>query len=351
MGKDRYLFLVLLLVISLALVAGCDTEPAEEGTNGEAGEVYEMSLAHFFPATHPAEKDLVQGWIDEIKEATNGRVNITSYPGETLVNADEIYGAVVDGRADIGLSCFAYTRGQFPVLEAFELPGIIYESSYAASMTAWEGIKQLNPDEVQDTKLMFVLATGPGDLFTNSPVNNLEDLQGMRIRATGLSADSLSLLGAVPDAMSQAEAYEALERGLVQGNLSPVEVLQAWSHAEVTDYVTYTPFLYNTLFFVTMNQNKWNNLPADLQEIILDINEKFHEEVAAGLWDEQNAGAMETVVDEMEEFITLSDEEAARWIEAVEPMQDDFIAKMDEQGFEGEKILNAVKDLAEQYGG
>lgn len=348
MLKNRYMLLVLLL--GLALIAGCGGEQAEEGAGEVAGEVYELSLAHFFPATHPAETELVQGWIDEVKEATDGQVVITSYPGETLSEADEIYGSVVSGIADIGLSCFAYTRGQFPVLEAFELPGIIYESSYAASMAAWEGIQQLNPEEVQDTELMFVLATGPGDLFTNSPVYSLEDLEGMRIRATGLSADTLSVLGAVPDGMSQAEAYEALERVLVQGNLAPVEVLDGWNHAEVTDYLTYTPFLYNTLFFVTMNQNEWNGLTTELQEAILEVNERFHAEVACGLWDKQNEDAMEEVADDLEEIITLSDEEAERWIEAVKPIQDDFVTKMEEKGLDGEAILNTVKDLAEQYG-
>ena len=55
-------------------------------------------------------------------------------------------------------------------------------------MVAWEGIKELNPEEVQDTKLLMVIAPGPGDLFTTTPVRNLEDLQGLEIRATGLSA-------------------------------------------------------------------------------------------------------------------------------------------------------------------
>ncbi len=49
-------------------------------------------------------------------------------------------------------------------------------------------------------------------------------------------------------------------KGVVKGNLSPVEVLKGWKHGEVTDYLTRTPFLYNTLFFVTMNLDKWNSM-------------------------------------------------------------------------------------------
>ena len=167
--------------------------------------------------------------------ATGCRIKITSYPGETLLKGPEIYEGVVSGIADIGLSAFFYTRGRFPVLEAFELPGIVYQSSYDASKVAWAGIKELNPQEVQDTHLMFVLATGPGDLFTTRPVEKLADLKGMKIRAAGLSADTLALLGATPEAMPQPDAYEALARGLVDGNLAPLEVLQGWRHAEVTE--------------------------------------------------------------------------------------------------------------------
>ena len=364
------LFVLGIVALSVLLFAGCDAgevddveveeedaaeveEEAEAEDFGEAeeeGETFEFNLAHFFPAGHPAEADMVQGWAEELARASDGRIEIISYPGQTLLDADDTYQGVVSGAADIGLSAFFYTRGRFPILEAFELPGIVYENSYIASKVAWEGIKELEPEEVQDTELMFVLATGPGDLFTTEPVRNLDDLQGMKIRAAGLSADTLPLLGAIPEAMPQPDAYEALHRGLVDGNLAPVEVLKGWNHGEVTDYLTRTPFLYNAVFFVTMNQQKWDALPEDLQEIFLEVNESFHEEVAAGLWDAQNEEALEWAVEETgQEVIELSDDEIEKWIERVQPIQDDFVMKMDELDFDGEAILETVERLVEQY--
>ncbi len=165
-------------------------------------------------------------------------MKITSYPANTLLQADAVYDGVVNGIADLGLSCFSYNRGTFPVLEVFELPGIEYANSKVASKVAWEGIQQLNPQEVQDTKLMMVFTTGPGDLYTKTPVRTLKDLKGLEIRATGLSAKTLSVLGATPVAMAQSEAYEALSKGVVRGNLGPDEVLQGWKQAEVTKYLT-----------------------------------------------------------------------------------------------------------------
>ena len=344
-GRRWTRFLLLCSMVLLLMVTGCSS-----GSSTKQGKPTELKLAHFFPATHPVEAELIQPWAQAINEATNGQVIVTSYPGQTLLNADAVYEGVVTGIADMGLSCFSYTRGRFPVLEAFELPGIVVTNSKVGSIVAWEGIKQLNPAEVQDTKLMMVLSTGPGDLFTKVPVRDLNDLQGLEIRATGLSAKTLQTLGAIPVAMPQSEAYEALSKGVVRGNLSPIEVLQGWRHAEVTDYLTLTPFIYNTLFFITMNLDQWNALSPDIQEAIEEVNERYFEEVAMGLWDKQNEAALKWSVEETGlEVINLSEEEANKWISIITPIQNEFVDSMNNKGFDGQSILDTVKELAEKY--
>jgi TRAP-type C4-dicarboxylate transport system substrate-binding protein len=334
-------------ILSMVLLCTLILVPFSQAS-GEASKTYQFNLAHFFPATHPAETELIQGWIEAIDEATDGQVKITSYPGGTLLGAADIYNGVVEGIADIGLSCFAYSAGRFPVVEAFELPGTTYENSKSASMVAWEGITTLNPAEVQDTHLMMVIATGPGDLLTQTPVRTLDDLQGMEIRATGVSATTISLLGGVPVAMAQSEAYEALQRGVVKGNLSTVEVLEGWNQAEVTSYITLTPFLYNTLFFVTFNLEKWNSMPQDLQDIITAVTAEIHEEVGIGLWDAQSESAMDYAVNEMGmEVITLSEEEAAAWIEKVTPLQEEYTESVADLTYVD--VISYIKELAQKY--
>jgi len=335
------LLIAIIMVLSPLGLAGC---------GGEGGDAVDLKLAHFWPATHPVEVELVQPWISAVEEATEGRVKIISYPGETLIPSAEIYEGVKEGVCDIGLSCFSYTRGQFPVLEVFELPGIVYNDSTAATKIAWEGIQELNPEEVQDTELMMVFTTGPGHLFTKSPVKTLDDLKGLEIRATGLSAATLQALGATPVAMPQAEAYESLSKGVVKGNLGPTEILKGWNQAEVTEYITITPFLYNTLFFFTMNSDVWGNISKQDQEAILEINQKFFDEVACGLWDKQNEEAYSYAVDEkgMEVF-ELTAEETAVWTDLVKPVQEDFVSRMDSEGLSGQTILDTVQELSEKY--
>jgi len=340
-SKKGKMLTVFILALSLLGLIGC--------SGGGGADVVELKLAHFFPVNHPAETDLVQPWAAAIEEATDGRVKVISFPAGTLAQSDAIYESVKKGIADIGMSCFSYTRGQFPVLEVFELPGIIYNDSDAASRIAWEGVKLLDPVEVQDTTLMMVLTTGSGDLFTKVPINGLDDLQGLEIRATGLSAATLKALGATPVAMPQADAYEALSKGVVRGNLGPIEVLKGWRQAEVTSYITKTPFLYNTLFFLTMNTDKWNSISEGDREAILEINDRFFEDVACGLWDMQNEDALQYALEEGMQVIELPEAEKELWISLVKPIQEDFVSRMDSLGFPGQEILDAVLDLAGKY--
>ncbi len=351
------LMVALLVVVMLLAVVGCaPSAPPTEGPAGEATEAepepikLDLKLAHFWPASHTIETEVVPAWSKAIYEATDGQISITSYPGETLLKAPEIYDGVVTGIADIGISCFAYTRGRFPLTEVFELPGIIYSNSKVAAKVAWEGIKELNPEELKDTEMLFVFATGPGDLFTKEPIRRLEDLQGMEIRATGLSAKSLEMLGAIPVAMPQSDTYESLQKGVVKGNLSPLETLEGWRHAEVTEYLTFTPFLYNTLFFTTINKDVWNSLPADLQETIRQTNEKFFDDEVIGHWDKINESGLKFAVEETgQQLIELSAEEQAKWIALVEPIQEDFVTEMEEKGLPGQEALAVAKKLADKY--
>lgn len=216
-------------------------------------------------------------------------------------------------------------------------------------MTAWEGIKALNPAEVQDTHLLFVIATGPGDLFTKTPVKSLSDIQGMEIRATGLSAETIRLLGGVPVGMPQSDTYDALSKGVVKGNLGPIEVLKGWKQAEVTTSITRTPFLYNTLFFVTINKEIWDAMPADLQKIVTDVSEKFHAETAAGLWDMQNEAALAYAVDEQKmAVIELSEAESSLWIDKVMPIQEAYSNKLSGLGIDADP-LKIINELSEKY--
>jgi len=350
--RNKLLFVFLMLaLVSLPLLAACAAPaPAPAPTPAPAPEPpIELSLAHFWPPAHFLHTEQVPGWVADIEAAANGRVKITTYPGSTLLKGPETYDGVVKGVADIGVSVFAYTRGRFPVLEAWELPGIPYANAATAAVVAMEGYKKFKPAELNDTRVMYLFATGPGHMWTKEPVRNLDDLQGMRIRATGLSAKSLEALGATPEAMSQGDATEALMKGVVDGNLSPTEVLLGFKQAEHVKYITMTPFIYNTLFFCVMNLEKWNSLPPDVQKAFDQVNAKWAER-AGNIWDSHMQEGLDYgVKDSGMEVIELSAEETAKWKDLLTPLHDNYIADMTAKGLNGKEFLDWVLEAGEKY--
>jgi TRAP-type C4-dicarboxylate transport system substrate-binding protein len=73
--------------------------------------------------------------------------------------------------------------------------------------------------------------------MTSKPVKSLNDLKGMEIRVAGTSVDVLKNLGGSPIAMPQSDTPEALQKGVVKGSFSSLEVLKDFN------YAAYTPSL------------------------------------------------------------------------------------------------------------
>jgi len=367
--KPLILLLVAALLLTGALVIGCGGDEETTTTSEETGatetteatetetteaaeaETFELSVAHFFPTGHAVETDLVQPWGEAVSEATNGNVTITSYPGGTLLGGPEVYEGVTKGVADVGISVYAYNAGRFPIVEAFLLPGISWDSAVSAGKALTEGIETLNPEELQDTHHLMSFSTGPGQLLMKTPVESLDDLQGLEIGATaGPRGDALNMLGATPVVMPMPDVYEAQSRGVIQGVIAPYEALKGFKLVDVTDYITHTPFLYVQHFFMTMNKDTWDSMPAEYQDAITEVTNQMYDDSVAGLFDRLNQEALDSSQAEKDiEITTLSEEETAKWKDKIAPVFDEYQAKLDEQGMDGEMILNTVKELADKY--
>ena len=130
-----------------------------------------LTFSIFFPPTHGQTQAAVD-WAKEIEKQTQGKVQITVFPGGTLTKAPQCYSGVVKGISDLGFSLFAYTRGRFPVLAAVDLP-MGYPNGKVASRVAQEFVKAFYPKEIHDVKVLYVHAHGPGLLHTKKPVKKL----------------------------------------------------------------------------------------------------------------------------------------------------------------------------------
>jgi len=297
----------------------------------------ELSYSIFFPAPHK-NTVLAGEWAKEIDKRTNGRVKITRFPGGTLTPADKCYDGVVKGISDIGMSVLGYTRGKFPLTEVIDLP-LGYKSGVAATRLVNRYYQRFQPKELEEVKILYLHAHGPGILHTKKAVHKLEDLKGMRIRSTGLSAKVVSALGGTPVAMPMGDTYDALKRGMVEGSMAPQESLQGWKWGEVVKFTTESfGSAYSTAFFVAMNKEKWNALPPEIQKIIEQVNKEWIEKTGK-LWDEIDKAGREFTLKLGNKIISLSPQENQRWAKAASPILDDYVSSMKAKNLPGEEAL------------
>ncbi len=336
---DRRIVSAVVWGIVLVAVSGCGRKAAETDTVRPM----ELTYSIFFPATH-IQYEMAEQWAREVESRSDGRVAITLFPGGTLSAAAQCYAGVVEGISDIGMSCFAYTRGRFPLLEGIDLP-LGYPDGITASRVAHTLTLRYLPEEVSDVKVLYVHAHGPGILASRRSVHTLEDVQGLKIRATGLATRIVEALGGVPVGMSQPETYEALQRGVVDATLCPIETLKGWRQGEVINAVTDSSAIgYTTAMFVVMNRARWDALPADLRSVFDEVSAEWVDRHGAA-WDQADDEGRVFVEGLGRTIIPLSEAEQDRWRSAVSGLLEDYVRRSTERDLPGADLLEDAQAM------
>lgn len=321
--------------ILFAVLVVCPLSPAY-------GAAVELTYSIFFPATH-GNTILATEWAKEVEKRTNGAVKINMFPGATLTPADQCYDGVAKGISDIGMSVLAYTKGRFPLTEVIDLP-LGYTGGLQATKLCNAYYNKFKPKEFDDVKIMYLHAHGPGILHTKKPVRTMDDLKGMKIRCAGTNAKLVSALGATPVAMPQTETYDALQKGVVEGVVSPIEALKGWKFGEVIKSTTQNfGSSYSLSFFVAMNKKKWDSLPKDVQATIEKINEEWIEKTGKA-WDQFDKEGTEFTRSKGNEIIPLSKEEDEKWAAKVQPVFAEYVEAMKAKNLPGEEALKFCQE-------
>lgn len=312
-----------------------------------AQDVIKLKAANYLPVTHPMSH--LSGWFcDEVKKRTNGKVEIAYHPGGTLLTADKMYVGVSTGVADMGLSHTGYTRGRFPVTESLDLP-LGFPSGYVASQVSFDFYSQFKPKEWDGVHPLYFATSGPLIfLMANKQVNNLQDLAGVKIRATGQNGELVKLLGAVPVPLGMPDVYDALRRGVIEGVTVDLSTLKFWKFAEVIKYVTASWQIGSGYtFYWVMNKNKWNSLSPDVQKVLTEVAFEAKEKQAA-LWNQMDIEGREAFTAKGGQMINLPDAEAAKWVQKVQPVIDEYKKSMVSKGFKEAEIDGWIKYTKER---
>jgi TRAP-type C4-dicarboxylate transport system substrate-binding protein len=320
-------------------------------TLGYAAEPIKLKFANYFPVIH---KNTVfgQAFCDEIKKRTGGQVEITYYPGGTLLTAPKMAVGVSTGIADIGMAHCGYSRGRFPVMEIMELP-IGSPSAYISTHVANDFYDKFKPKEWNAYYPLMFSTSPPSVLQTvNKPVRTLEELKGMKIRGTGRIGDLVKSLGATPMPIEMVDLYESLRRNVLDGNFGPMEQLKGFKIGEIIKYATASWKIGTSYtFYVVMNRSKWDALPPDIKKIFQETANEFKDKWAVQ-WNEIEIEGGQYLKSQGGQIIQISDAEAARWVQASQPVIAEFKKDLIGKGFPEKEVdswLAFIKERIEYW--
>lgn len=352
-----------LLVVTVVAAVGCGgdttttTAAAETTTTAAAGdttttapadafaglEPIKLTYAFFAPAgTFPGKQ--MDEWARLVNERTNGVVTVETFPGATLLGANDMYDGVEQGVADIGLGAPSYDPGRFPLTSGVSLP-VGFPNSITGSLTLWDLYNELKPAEYDGFKVITMFTTEPGYLMTRKSVTSAADLKGMKLRAAGTGVPVLEALGASPVGMPMNEVPEAVQTGLIDGTMTSREVLQDFKLAEQLKFVTNYPMVVVT-FAAVMKQDAFDALPAPVQQVIDDLGREMAE-WTGNYHDNENVGGALTWSQDTQglEIVELADGEKAQWDAKLQPMVDAWITDMAAKGFDAQGFMDKLYEL------
>ena len=252
--------------------------------------------------------------VPNLLERTNGQVEmqISSFPELGLSGTDTM-SLVSEGTLGASEIYGGYVGGEYPALEVQYLWGL-----WPTHEVHYNVLTSIFPD----LEKVIVEATGavvvshnwiPGDdqfFFSDNKLTTLEDFKGLKTRSHSAAlSDWIEGMGADAQFVAFSEVYTALERGILDAGVTGASPGFSQRWYEVTDYMNGRLISFNSTTNV-INGKVWDNIPADLQAIIIEEGAKYELEALriAGI---QNLMGVARNVDAGLELVEFSEELSA----------------------------------------
>ncbi|HVP08677.1 MAG TPA: TRAP transporter substrate-binding protein [Burkholderiales bacterium] len=270
-----------------------------------------------------------RNWAAELEKATGGRIRTQELP-KAPAAPPGTFDAVRDGLVDFSYVTASYTPARHILPLMAELPGAgatAEINSVAYSRIHWKYFQKVG--EYKGVKLMAVWTHGPGQMFTKKPFKTLAQFKGQKIRTGGGIAEAVAnALGASAFVKPAPESYELLNSGVADGVFFPFESIVSFKLDKVIGQATVFPGgLYSSAFGFFMNEDKWNKLSKQDQDII----EKMSGEAAARSngqsWDRADKIGLDALKAAGANIVQASPEMIAEAKKASGPIIEDWIKK------------------------
>src|SRR5690606_3660590 len=207
--------------------------------------------------------------------------------------------------------------------------------------------------EFADVHILATWVHGPGVIHSSRPVETLQDLRGMKLRAPSRIINTLlGELGATPVGMPVPAVTEALSRGVIDGAVIPWEVAPSVKVEELVSH--HTEFaggeaLYTATFVLAMNKARYESLPEDLKKVIDDNSGRELSGLFGRTQEHYDGPARQLAVDRGNTIVELDADEVAAWKAASRPVIDGWIAEMNGRGIDGQALVDEARELIAKY--
>ena len=340
--KSRRITLLLALIISVALILPGLNLPAHS-----ADKVISLKVANFFPP--PAfQSKVLEEFCRDLEKRTAGKVKVDYYAGGSLLKSKAMFDGVVSGIADIGYSHVYYTPGRMAVTEASGLP-LGFPTGWVASQVMNDFYLEFKPKEFDAVKVLWLNASPDTAIATaKKPIRTLEDLKGLTIRAPSIAGEVIKALGGTPAPTPMTEVYDAISKGVIDGETSNFETLFAFKFAEVVKYTTSVWQINNPYpFYLVMNKNSYGKLPPDVRSVFDKLVGEYKERYIL-MWNAIDFVGKAFGLKHGVEFIDLAPDQLPKWQAAVEPVINDYVKRMVGKGFSEGEVKGWIKFLRER---
>lgn len=222
---------------------------------------------------------------DDIKQRTEGRVQIKFYGGGVMGDDAKVLGKIRIRALQGGAFTPTALAQIYPNLNLYGLP-LVFRSEAEASYARSKLDARLHDGLLQAGFKSFGFASGGfAYLMSNKPVARLADLKGQKVwvpEGDMISYSSMEALSLSPVTLPLTDVLTGLQTGLIDiVGMSPIGALVLQWHTKVK-YVTELPMLY-TLGFMAIDVKAWDKISAADQAIVEDVMRRMY-----ARFDEQN---------------------------------------------------------------
>ena len=282
---------------------------------------------------------------DEVERRSNGELKIEIYDSAQLYKDKEVPQAVGSGSIEMGTASITRFAGTVPAVDIFHVPFMFNSADMVRKAVARDSPVRRPIDaailETGSRVLWWQAYGGAVMLSKDGPLRTPEDIEGKKVRVFGKTLGKfIETLGGSPTLISGSEQYLAYQRGTVDVGMTGVSGVKSRKLWEVMDTITVTNHA-NIEFIVLVNEDFWQGLPAEHQEIIQAAAAKADAAVRDDIA-RIEAEAYEAAKSEGMTVIELTPEEVAVWRAGAGPVLKQY---KEAAGPLGEQLLEAAEGL------